>query len=133
MISFMADRTSSVIVDSSVWVGYFDELDSNHKKAKILMAVASAGTIIVTEYVLLEVASVLKRKIGQRKTRDIIDMILRLENVNILESHYFFHKTLKLFLLLEEKHLSFVDVSLVVLSKDFEVVTLDTKLAKMLY
>ena len=129
----MEASKQSIVIDSSVWIGYFDELDSNHKKAAQLMtAAAAAGTIVVTEYVLLEVASVLKRKIGQKKAAEILTVLLQLDNVEVLESTYFFQPTLELFLTLNEKYLSFVDVSLVVLAKDFAVVTLDKQLAKML-
>ena len=133
MLLSMEGSKHNIVIDSSVWIGYFDELDSNHKKATQLMtAAAAAGTIVVTEYVLLEVASVLKRKIGQKKTAEILTVLLQLDNVEVLESTYFFQSTLEMFLTLNEKYLSFVDVSLVVLAKDFEVVTLDKKLAKVL-
>ena len=133
MLLSMEGSKHNIVIDSSVWIGYFDELDSNHKKATQLMtAAAAAGTIVVTEYVLLEVASVLKRKIGQKKTAEILTVLLQLDNVEVLESTYFFQSTLEMFLTLNEKYLSFVDVSLVVLAKDFAVVTLDKQLAKVL-
>jgi len=128
----MGSRKLNVILDSSVWIGYFDEIDSNHKKAVKLVTAVTTDTVVLTEYLLLEVASVLKRKIGQRRTANIIEVMLQLENVKVLESVYFFQQTLQQFLLWDEKYVSFVDMSLAVLSKDFEVVTLDKKLAKVL-
>jgi len=128
----MVNRKKLTIFDSNIWIGYFDELDSNHKKAEKLMAslIASEQSIVISEYILLEIATVLKRKVGQERATEIISFLLQIDSVKILPSSQFFQATLEEFLALNEKHLSFVDVSLVVLSADFRIETFDTKLAK---
>lgn len=119
---------NAVIFDSNVWIAYFHTTDSSHTKAEAVVAQYAGQTIVLTEYVLLEIATLLKQKIGPAQTNTILTTLLQTENILLLPSGDFFTPTLTAFLSSHEKQLSFVDVSLLVLSADFTVVTFDRKL-----
>ena len=119
-------ESKAVIFDSNVWIGYFNTADTTHAQAKAYFKKYNRKDIILTEYVLLEVATVLKQKIGSAATNKIITIVLQTENIKLLPSSEFFSATLAKFLESKDKNLSFVDVSLAVLSSDFTVVTFGT-------
>lgn len=125
-------ETKTVIFDSNVWIGYFNVEDTTHSQAVACFSKYSVRTVVLTEYVLLEVATVLKQKIGHAATNKIIAVLLQTENIQLLPSADYFSPTLTMFLGHKDKHLSFVDMSLVVLASDFEVITFDKKLASAL-
>ncbi|MDO8490137.1 MAG: PIN domain-containing protein [bacterium] len=56
----MADR-STVVVDSSVWVAYFDRDDSHSERAQLLLSswISSEVPLVVSLFVVQEVATVL--------------------------------------------------------------------------
>jgi predicted nucleic acid-binding protein len=122
--------SNGVIFDSNVWIAYFHSTDAHHTKATALVEKYRDNPVIITEYVLLEIATLLKQKIGPAKTRAIITTVLQTDGVELLPSSNFFTTSLAAFQNLNEKYLSFVDVSLLVLSNDFTVVTFDTQLHK---
>ena len=68
--------TKAIIFDSNVWIGYFNTEDSTHSKAVAFFKKYNDHTIVLTEYVLLEVATVLKQKIGYAATNEIVTMLL---------------------------------------------------------
>lgn len=121
-------ETKDVIFDSNVWVGYFNIEDITHVKAVTYFKKYQDVTIVLTEYILLEVATVLKQKIGHITTNKIIATLLQTENIQLLPSSEYFETTLTQFLTMKDKYLSFVDMSLLVLSTDFTVITFDKKL-----
>jgi predicted nucleic acid-binding protein len=127
MVWFMA--TKAIIFDSNVWIGYFNVSDTTHKQAVAVFEKHSGQTIILTEYILLEVATVLKQQIGPTTTNKIISALLQTDTIQVLESAAYFQLTLQQFLTTKEKYLSFVDTSLVTLAGDFTIVTFDRKLA----
>jgi predicted nucleic acid-binding protein len=130
MVWFMA--TKAIIFDSNVWIGYFNVNDTTHKRAGAAFEKHSKDTIILTEYILLELATVLKQQIGPVATSKIISVLLQTDTIEVLESTAYFHATLQQFLTTKEKYLSFVDTSLVTLANDFTIVTFDKKLAAAL-
>jgi len=125
-------ETKSVIFDSNVWIGYFNTEDTTHLQAVAMFKKYNSYTVVLTEYVLLEVATVLKQKIGYTATNKIIVALLQTENIKLLPSTEYFSATLAAFLEFKDKHLSFVDVSLLALANDFTVITFDKKLAAAL-
>ena len=130
MAWFMA--TKAIIFDSNVWIGYFNVSDTTHKRAVAVFEKHSGQSIILTEYILLEVATVLKQQIGPVATSRIITALLQTDTIQVLESPAYFQATLQQFLTTKEKHLSFVDTSLLTLADDFTIVTFDKKLAAAL-
>jgi predicted nucleic acid-binding protein len=124
--------TKAIIFDSNVWIGYFNVSDTTHKRAVAVFEKHSGQSIILTEYILLEVATVLKQQIGPVATSRIITALLQTDTIQVLESAAYFQATLQQFLTTKEKHLSFVDTSLLTLANDFTIVTFDKKLAAAL-
>ena len=64
----------AIIFDSNVWIGYFNTTDTTHAQAVAYFKKYSEQTVILTEYVLLEVATVLKQKIGDAATNKILTL-----------------------------------------------------------
>jgi len=129
-MSTACQKNKSVLFDSNVWIGLFLQNDSLHRSASRLFDKYTDREIIVSEYVLLEVVTIIKQHAGYKEAQLVMERLQSSENCRVLPSRFYFTETTRLFSSLQEKHLSFVDVSLVMLSKDFEVVTLDTKLVK---
>ncbi len=119
-----------IIFDSSVWIAYFNQNDTTHKKATRLFSEHTTSLVVLPEYVLLEISTVLKKQLGYTKAQAIINALIQTENIEVLPSTDYFLKTVQLFLVDTSTHLSFVDLSLLVLSADFEVETFDKKLAQ---
>lgn len=118
---------NKVVLDSNIWIGYFNDRDSLHKESQKL--IESMSLIHVTEYVVLESVSILKMKATPKLANFCLDAFLHTTNIHIIPSDDLFTKTITLFQTLNDKHLSFVDLSLLALSRDYEVKTFDKKLA----
>lgn len=124
-----ARKNSGIILDSNIWIGYFLETDAHHAKAVQLISGLKGQSIYIPEYVLLECATIIKMHSGQTLGVQCIDFFINTENITVLSSVLFFFETLDLFKELNEKYLSFVDISLVHLSQSYDVQTFDKKLA----
>ncbi len=122
-------KTKKVIIDSSVFIAYFNEGDSQHKKALTIFKTLNAEDILISEYVLLEVLTVIQNKVSKKFAFKLKDFILEYFSESILRSDIFFDETLSLFGSQYGK-LSFVDVSLIVLSKKYEIITFDKNLKR---
>jgi len=114
--------------DSNIWIAYFHEGDSQHKKALELFK-SSKYPIAISEYVIVETCNILLSK----ATKKIADLFLQfvLDNEDIvlfLSDESLFSETVSCFRSTEGKNLSFVDISLLCLSKECEIVTFDRKL-----
>jgi len=120
-----------LIFDSNIWIAYLIESDSTHKKAVKLFQQTKSKDILITEYLLLEIVTVLKQVEGFEMAQKFIQQITN-ENISFIESRHFYAQTLLLFQSLRENKLSFVDVSLLYLSKKYEVKTFDKELGKAL-
>lgn len=118
---------AKIILDSNIWIGYFNQKDSLHKKS--VKIVEDLSAVYVPEYVVLETVSILKMKSGSELANICLGIFTDSLNINVIPSTSIFNKTIKLFQTLNDKHLSFVDMSLLALSRDYEVKTFDKKLA----
>jgi len=120
-----------IIFDSNIWIAYLNKSDSTHKQALKLFQETNTKDILITEYLLLEIATVLKQIQGYEFAQRFIQLIID-ENIPFLESKKFYPQTLLLFQSLKESKLSFVDVSLLHLSKKYKIKTFDNDLGKRL-
>lgn len=118
------------ILDSSVWIAFFHEADSQHVKAlRVFKALSSK--ILLLDYIILEVASVL----AMRASKGIADLFLErvLDNaaidVSVCDQDQFFDFCDRYRHLPDEK-LSFVDSVLLSLSARHDVVTFDIALKR---
>ena len=119
-----------MILDSSIWVAWFDVDDSQHREAQEL-ARSIHEPIVVPEYVVAEVCTVLTRKAGKQTALLFIQTVLENKQVDILfSSPALFSTTLKEFLADSHGALSFTDRALAVLSRMYRVATFDKALQK---
>jgi predicted nucleic acid-binding protein len=118
------------IFDSSVWVAFFNDKDSQYKKAREAVTLAGGFTVI-PEHIVAETASVLLARANKEYAEAFLEAITGNPSVKILLSEEsLFWNTLTLFREKENKKLSFVDVSLLFLSSRYEVVSFDQELSK---
>lgn len=119
-----------IILDTNVWIALFKQDDTQHTKAETIFRSFDTHTrLLIPEYILLEVSSILLFKIGKRIVGDFIASFLRTSRVSLLySSQKLCDTTLILFYEQAEKKLSFVDCALLSLSQTYRVITFDEKL-----
>lgn len=121
------------IFDSNIWVAFLNINDSQHKKANKIFTSLDNGKIIITEYIIGEVATILLFKAGKEIADKFIELVLDNKNIEVLLSDgYIFKDTISRFQQGFKKKLSFIDVSLVCLSDSYEVMTFDDDLKREL-
>ncbi len=119
-----------IILDSNIWIAFLNVDDVNHKKAEKIFE-ETKEKIILTEYILLETVTVLSQKVDKRVSDRFIDEVVNNRDIEILpSSDEFLNGVIKLYLSKKNKNLSFVDYSLLYLSKKIKVVTLDKTLQR---
>jgi len=120
------------ILDSNIWIAFFNEKDSQHDKAqKIIREVKSP--VAVTEYVVIETCNILLAKARKEDADFFINFTLDNEDVVLLLSNgNLFFETVSSFQKITKRSLSFVDISLLCLSRNYEIVTFDKKLSNEL-
>jgi len=118
------------LVDSSVLVSFFVEEDSNHESA--LKYLDPLEEFAITDYILLEVTTVLKNKVGLDAAKKAVEFLTENKNIHFLSlTNEELGGTLKCFF--EQKHsISFVDASLLVMVKQrgMQIATLDQNMVK---
>ncbi|MEX1014067.1 MAG: PIN domain-containing protein [Candidatus Paceibacterota bacterium] len=121
-----------IVLDSSVWIAILDKKDSQHKKAeKVLNNIT--GKVLVTEYILLEVSTVLSQKVSKNSSNDFIKFVISNRDINLkVFSSQEFNSITSFYLTLKNKRISFVDCSLIWLSKVHRVISFDKDLNKEL-
>lgn len=121
-----------IILDSNVWISFLDKNDSQHKKAEKIIEKINCD-IVVPEYVVIEVCTVLLRKTDKKTADAFIEIAFNNQNIKILFSNeHFFNLFVGNFKNVQNKNLSFIDTVLLYLSKTYEVITFDKDLKKMI-
>jgi len=117
------------LVDSSVWVALFLEFDTQHRKAEHVVQKLS-GTIYLPYGVLAEVATVLTYKHSKQLADNFIAYARDNRDLTIMNDDAF--DEMAFFLTIPHK-LSFVDISLVFLSKKYNatLITFDKQLERV--
>jgi len=122
-----------VIFDSGVWIAFLNKSDVSHKKAVDIFKRYEQKQVFLSEYLLLEITSVLTLQVGKKHADLFLEMVLNNQNIDILPlAKSSFFNFLNFFRSLKAENLSFVDLSLLFLSKDFHVITFDKELEKNL-
>jgi len=117
------------IFDTNIWVALFNENDAHHKAAQELFL--QNEIIYIPEYIILETTTVLQLRASKQKADLFAEMVTNTEQLEILyTTNSFFQSVLKLFQQKNDKKLSFVDCSLLLLSKDYKIHTFDEALKK---
>lgn len=117
-----------ILFDSNVWIAFLNNQDSQHEKAVEIFKV-NRKQIVIPEYVVLEVASVLQIRVNQETANTFLRKIEGSESVQILlsdqrlyqKANYFFQSQ-------SSQKLAFVDCALLALSSEMEVITFDRAL-----
>lgn len=125
-----------VILDSNVWIAFLNKNDSNHKKADEIFnkLVNKREKIIITEYILLEVVTVLSQKVGKKLADQFIEIAGNTKRIEIISSSAdFLNDVLAFYLKQKNRNLSFVDYSLLYLSRQYEILTLDKELKRKIF
>ena len=107
------------IVDSNVWIALFHPKDAHHARAveELELFRQKKGEIIITDYVLIEVSTVLLARVGKTASNKFIEFVMKDMRVRFLQTS---KETFLMVLGLFRKasgSLSFVDVSLLLMSK----------------
>jgi len=119
----------AAIADSSVLVAAFHVKDSLHEQGVAALA-DTQKPVLVPDYVAIETAGVLALRAHDEIAKEFIRILLEGGDLQLLRLPYdHFYNTAAYFS--ETKlRLSFVDCSLVVLSRDCDILTFDKVLAK---
>ncbi len=122
------------IIDSNVWISFFNLNDINNKKAESVLNDLKNDRICVTEYIILEVSTILLQKVSKDTADWFINFIEESNNIHIVySSQETFKKYMDFFRNNSFLKLSFVDQSLLFLSKNFEIITFDKALNKFIW
>ncbi|MEK7107451.1 MAG: type II toxin-antitoxin system VapC family toxin [Patescibacteria group bacterium] len=120
----------SIILDSSVWVAFLRDSDSQRGKAKRILGNLQDAAVAVPEYVLVEVATALKNKGYEKVAKKFVAEVMEDGRAFLPAGESLAHATAKLFLERERDYLSFTDTALLALSEQYRVITFDRKLQK---
>ena len=117
------------ILDTSVWVSLLCAEDSNYIKAQQIISRVPAQQII-PDVVFYEILTVLKIKIDLGLAVDFMDFVKN--NLDITIKLYYENNRTLAELMLDTRFikLSYVDVLLLYLSKEYTIITFDKQLAK---
>jgi len=123
---------NKIVLDSCVWIAYLNKGDSQNKKAeKVLDGIK--GKIVLPEYIILEVCSVLSMRVSKETANKFLKLALNNKDIYLLiSSENLFYDTTQKFIKNTKKNLSFTDISLICLNKSFKVITFDKELKKEL-
>ncbi len=117
-----------IVLDSNIWIALFNESDASHARAEEL-ARDFSFPLLLPEHVLVEVVTVLGRKVGKQVADTFLHRVRDNQNIEILFSNVdFLVSVVSRFLDRRSMSLSFVDVYLLELAHTFDVVTFDRAL-----
>lgn len=120
-----------IILDSSVWIAFLRDTDTQHEKARRVLADSQTDTIIVPEYVLVEVATTLKRLKSEDVSKQfVIEVMEDGDPVFLPVGDALPRETARIFVSGTKDGLSFTDTALLVLSKRFRIITFDRRLQR---
>lgn len=121
-----------VILDTNIWYAHLSEEDFRHDRAEKILE-SLEDDILIPEYVLSELCTLLARKKKKEIADRFIDMAENNDRTELLPSSPLFFKDVRdAFKDVESYRLSFVDVSLLLLSRSYTVMTFDQTLYKLL-
>lgn len=119
-----------IIYDAHVWIAALNTEDSQHAKALPLFT-APRDRILLPEYVITEVCSVLALKAEKKEADIFLERIADNADIQILlTDRPFLDALFRFFRRDPHVGLSFIDVALLFFAQTYEVITFDTKLAR---
>ncbi|MSU74983.1 MAG: PIN domain-containing protein [Candidatus Magasanikbacteria bacterium] len=119
-----------IILDSSVWVAYMNELDNQHAAAAKVMTEVILP-VVVPEYIMVETCTVLTAKANKELAVFFLNFISDNNNCDILFSNEVWaRRVINFFKTEAPATLSFPDTALLYLARDYTVITFDKQLAR---
>ncbi|MFA5945795.1 MAG: type II toxin-antitoxin system VapC family toxin [Patescibacteria group bacterium] len=118
-----------VVFDANVWVALLNANDSLHAKAKSVEQKAKRP-ILLPEYIAVEVCNVLTQRAGKITADRFLEVVTGGDVELLYAGKDTFSATCSLSRQITHKKLSFVDVFLLLLSKEHDVITFDKALIK---
>lgn len=103
------------IIDSSVLISYFRHEEENHQKA--CQFIDSLSDMVLSDYVLLEIATVLMIRENKNVAKKAIDFMTHNKDITIIRLNQNEFADTVSFFLNNKSSLSFVDISLLILKK----------------
>lgn len=118
------------LIDTNIFISAFAEEDQRHKEA--LKILKGAGKIVLLDYVLNEIATVLLFKYGRDHMRRIIEYIINSDNIELVQLNLDELVESMGNFMNQEKGLSFIDMALLTLSRTrkLKLITFDKELAQ---
>ena len=124
----METSNAKIILDSSIWVAFLHDTDSQHKQALAVFE-RIGNTITVPEYVVIEVATILKRRKKPDEAKRFVHRVLNENPQSFLHADSLIHETATLFRERTDQ-LSFTDTALLALARSYQVITFDRDLQR---
>ena len=120
---------TKVIIDSNVFVAFYNSNDSLHDKAVLVLGELKDCELIIHSYVIQEVSTILAYRFGKNLANTFIHEILSSKNVMIIDSRIV--NEMNSFLK-NQKKFSFVDHALLALSQETNIplITFDKDLLR---
>ena len=116
------------IFDTNIWISVYIPTDSTHKRAKEILYGHNAP-FYLTQGIVAEVITVLKNKKQLLGAKTFVNMVYGGDSSFIvIPSSSYYQDTIDFFLNTNDTKLSFVDMSLVVLSKKYRIESFDKAL-----
>ena len=122
------ERESLIVLDSSVWIAYLHEEDSQHKKARELVGELTNPLIVPAE-VLSEVATALRNKKREDLAKGFTMQVISGVSPLLVSNEDTVRRTAEVFVARKDK-LSFTDTALLALARSYQVITFDRDLRR---
>jgi predicted nucleic acid-binding protein len=132
LFSMVQKRNKEIILDSNVWVALLCSDDSLSGKAHEILSGLTDYSVVITEYIVLEVASVLKNKKVVAYANAFLEQVLAGQGCSLLLMGQYVPEIASLCIKNHLTNLSYVDNSLLVLSSQYSILTFDKDLQKAL-
>lgn len=119
-------ESNKIFVDSNYFIALYNPLDSLHPKAiEINQKITEKETLFITDYIFLEVVTVLSQKVNKKTAVRIGKHLRDDEVVNFVPIDLsFVDLTWQIFQKVKNKNMSFVDCSILVVMRSWRINTL---------
>src|SRR3989344_5158998 len=124
----METSRAPIVLDSSVWIAYLHKEDSQHAKAREVVR-SLVDIILVPEEVLSEVATAFKRLKRDDLAKNFVRRVISGESSLLVLDEPTVYQIATAFLSRSDQ-LSFTDIALLILARDYRVITFDRQLQK---
>jgi predicted nucleic acid-binding protein len=122
-------KNMSAILDTNIWTSFFLVSDSNHEKATEIIKNESKNQLqIMPDLVFYEAITVLRNKSGIEKSTLFMDLVKNTVDINVRLFYENNRDIAKLAYDVNFSKLSYVDLLLLYLSKEYTIITFDKEL-----